>query len=312
MKANVLVTGGAGFIGSHLVEALVARGAAVRVLDDFSSGRRENLAAVAGQIEILEGDVRDEKMLSRALEGIRIVFHLAARPSVWRSVQDPLSTHDINLTGTVKLLWYAREAGVQRFVFSSSSAVYGETPTLPKHEGLAPAPLSPYAVSKLAAENYAVVWNRLYGLKTFALRYFNVYGPRQDPSSPYAAVIPRFLAALRQGQPPTIYGDGEQSRDFTFVSDAVAANLCCLDAPPEAAGHVYNVARGERVTINELARLLACLWGSSVSPVHVDPRPGDIRHSQADIARARRWLGWAPRVGLEEGLRRTVEWFAKT
>ncbi len=306
---SCLVTGGAGFIGGHLVEALVGRGARVRVFDNFSTGRRTNLEAVKDDIEVMEADLRDPDAVTRAVEGVEAVFHLGALPSVPRSVADPLSTHEANITGTLLLLLAARDAGVRRFVFSSSSSVYGDTQVLPKHEGLTPTPQSPYALSKLAGEIYATQFARLYGLGTFSLRYFNVFGPRQDPNSAYAAVIPRFVSAWMAGDRPVIYGDGGQTRDFTFVEDVVRANLCCLDAPDEAAGGVFNVAWGHRISVNDLAARIRERLGAAEPPRHDPPRPGDVRDSQADATRAREILGWTPRVTFEDGLARTVDWF---
>ncbi|MBN1268171.1 MAG: SDR family oxidoreductase [Kiritimatiellae bacterium] len=309
--AECLVTGGAGFIGSNLSRALTEAGLSVRVLDNFSTGRRENLADLGADVDLVEGDIRDADAVAQAVRGVRYVFHLAALPSVIRSVGDPAATNDVNITGTLNALLAARDANVERFVFSSSSSVYGDTPTLPKQEDMTPMPLSPYAVSKLAGEHYSRIFHKLYGLKTFALRYFNVFGPRQDPASQYAAVIPLFIDALREGRAPTIYGDGEQTRDFTFVDDVVHGNLCCCTARDEAAGQVYNIAAGGRTSVNDLAAALARLMGKDVAPVHADPRPGDVRDSQAAHERAARLLGWSARVSFEEGLRQTVEWFTR-
>ena len=305
---RALVTGGAGFIGSHLVERLLREGWAVRVLDDLSTGRRANLAAVAADVELVEGDVRDPGTVRRAVAGADAVAHLAALSSVARSVADPLRTHEVNATGTLHVLLAARDAGVARVVVASSSSVYGDTPVLPLHEALAPQPRSPYAVSKLAAERYAAVFAALYGLETVGLRYFNVFGPRQDPASPYAAVVPRFVRALLAGEPPTIYGDGEQGRDFTYVANAVEATALALRAP-RLAGEAVNVACGRRTTVNALAREVAALTGVTVAPLHAPPRPGDVRDSLADLARARTLLGYAPQVDVVEGLRRTVAWY---
>lgn len=308
--AEYLVTGGAGFIGSNVVDELVRRGAQVRVFDNFSTGRHANLESVLADIELVEGDLRDAEALRDAVRGVRYVIHLAALPSVIRSVEDPETTHEINTTGTLKLLLAARDAGVDRFVLASSSSVYGDTPELPKRESMLPQPLSPYALSKLDGEHYCRMFHSLYGLKTYALRYFNVFGPRQDPASYYAAVIPLFIEALQQGRAPTIYGDGGQTRDFTYVSDIVAANLlCCTTAPEAAAGGVFNVAWGNRISILELAQRLASIMGRDAAPVHQPARPGDVRDSQADAALARERLGWAPAVPFEEGLSRTVSWF---
>lgn len=304
-----LVTGGAGFIGGHLVEALVRRGERVRVLDNFSTGRRANLAAIADRIDILEGDLRDPAVLARGVAGARAVFHLGALPSVPRSIEDPLSTHEVNTTGTLNLLLAARDAKVGCFVFSSSSSVYGDTEVLPKHEGLTPSPRSPYALSKLVGEIYCTLFARLYGLATYSLRYFNVFGPRQDPGSAYAAVIPRFVSAWMSGDRPVIYGDGGQTRDFTYVDDVVRANLCCLDAPETEAGGVFNVAWGHRISVLDLARRIQTQLGATEPPRHEPARAGDVRDSQADATRARTLLGWDPQVSFADGLDRTVAWF---
>lgn len=309
MRAEYLVTGGGGFIGSNLVHALVSGGRAVRVLDDFSTGRRRNLRGVGKDIDLVVGDIRDAALLRKVMKGVRFVLHTAALPSVIRSVEDPLSTNSVNVCGTLKVLLAAREAGVERVVFSSSSSVYGDTRVLPKREDMPPSPRSPYALSKLAGEHYARMFTELFGLKTFSLRYFNVFGPRQDPHSEYSAAIPRFISALKRGRPPVIYGDGRQTRDFTFVDDVVAANLRCCRARASAAGGVFNIGGGRRVSIHELAARLAALMGRSMRPVHAAPRPGDVRDSQADISRARNQLGWAPKVSFAEGLERTVQWF---
>ena len=309
MASLYLVTGGAGFIGSNLVRHLLAQGERVRVLDNFSTGRRENLQGLTGPIECVEGDLRAEADVRQAVAGVRYVLHLGALGSVGRAVQDPLTTHEVNMTGTLRLLLAAREAGVERLVFSSSSSVYGNTPVLPKQEDMIPTPLSPYALSKLAGEHYGRLFFELYGLRTFILRYFNVFGPRQNPKSQYAAVIPLFVDALRSGRAPVIYGDGGQTRDFTYVDDVIAANLACCAAPDAAAGGVYNVAWGNRVSVNELARRIGQLLGREIPPVYQPARAGDVRDSQADATRARDRLGWRPQVPFEEGLRRTVAWF---
>jgi UDP-glucose 4-epimerase len=310
-----LVTGGAGFIGSHIVEALLRRGDRVAVLDDFSTGRRANLEAVvrscpagAPAPDLFEGDIRDGAVVRRALRGVTHVLHQAALPSVQRSVEDPVASHEVNATATLTLLLAARDAGVRRVVYASSSSAYGDTPTLPKVESLSPAPLSPYAVSKLAGEHYCRIAMGLYGLETVSLRYFNIFGPRQDPRSQYAAVIPNFVSAALSGGQPTVHGDGLQSRDFTYVENAVAANLLACDAPA-AAGGVYNVACGGRATLLEVLRLLSGIVGRSIVPAHAAARAGDVKHSLASIEAARRDLGFEPGVGLEEGLRRTVAWF---
>ncbi len=304
-----LVTGGAGFIGCNLVRRLLAEGAQVRVLDNFATGRRENLEELAGRIEVVEGDLRSAEDVGRAVRDVRNILHLGALPSVARSVKDPMATHEVNVTGTLNLLLAARDAGVERVVFSSSSSVYGNTPVLPKREDMTPMPLSPYALSKLSGEHMMRLFHSLYGLKTFSLRYFNVFGPRQNPRSQYAAVIPLFVEALQAGQPPVIHGDGGQTRDFTFVDDVVAANLACCRAPESACGGSYNVAWGNRVSVLELATQIGRLLGVSMAPVHEPARAGDVRDSQADATRARDLLGWEPRVPFEEGLRRTVAWF---
>jgi len=310
---RTLVTGGAGFIGSNIVEALLRRGEEVVILDDFSTGRRENVQAAmkaapgAPPPIVVEGDLRDRDAVRRAMRGVTHVIHQAALPSVQRSVEDPVASHEVNAGGTLNLLVAARDGGVRRFVYASSSSVYGDTPTLPKDESMTPQPLSPYAVSKLAGEHYCRIFHGLYGLETVSLRYFNVFGPRQDPTSQYAAVIPNFVGAALRGQPATVFGDGQQSRDFTFVSDAVQANLLACDAP--AAGMVFNIARGESATLLDLIGILAKLTGSSIPPVHQATRQGDVRHSLAAIGPARRHLGYAPKTGLEEGLRMTLEWF---
>jgi nucleoside-diphosphate-sugar epimerase len=303
-----LVTGGAGFIGSHIAEALVERGARVRVLDSLLTGRRENLAHLADRIEFIEGDIRDEETTRRAVEGVGVVFHEAAIPSVPRSVKEPRLNHDVNVNGTFNVLMAARDAGVRRVVYAASSSAYGETEVLPKREEMPPSPLSPYAAAKLFGEYYCQVFTRVYGLETVGLRYFNVFGPRQDPSSPYSGVISKFVTSLLAGEAPTIYGDGEQSRDFTYIDNVVDANLRAAGAP-EAAGEVINTAIGERITLNALLGELQRIIGTELKPQHADERAGDVRHSLADITRARRLLGYEPLVGLAEGLRRTVEWY---
>ena len=306
MTRIALVTGGAGFIGSHLVDGLLAGGWRVRLLDDFSSGREANVAHLNGSAELLRGDLRDRALLARALAGAEVVFHQGAVPSVPRSVAEPERTNDVNVTGTLGVLEAARAAGVRRVVFASSSSAYGDTPVLPKVETMPPCPLSPYALQKYAGERYCQLYHRLYGLETVALRYFNVYGPRQNPKSEYAAVIPRFATACLAGQAPVVFGDGEQTRDFTFVADAVAANLLAADAP-RAAGEVVNVAGGRRVSLNELLGEIRTLTGAQVAPRHEAARAGDVRDSLADLGRARELLGYAPRVDLRAGLARTIE-----
>jgi nucleoside-diphosphate-sugar epimerase len=309
MSRSALVTGGAGFIGSHLVDRLLAAGWGVRLLDDFSSGREANVAHLNGRAELIRGDLRDRERLAKALDGVEVVFHQAAVPSVPRSVAEPERTNDVNVTGTLGLLEAARRAGVRRLVFASSSSAYGDTPVLPKVETLPPCPLSPYALQKYAGERYCQLFHRLYGLETVALRYFNVYGPRQNPKSEYAAVIPRFATACLRGEAPTVFGDGEQTRDFTFVGDAVAANLLAADAE-RAPGEVFNVAGGRRISLNELLREIRSLTGAKVEARYQPARPGDVRDSLADLSRARELLGYEPEVELRSGLRRTVEHLA--
>jgi UDP-glucose 4-epimerase len=304
-----LVTGGAGFIGTNLVRALLNEGKSVRVLDNFATGRRENIKDIAGDVEFIEGDLRDEAAVRSAVEGVQFIFHFAALPSVIRSVKDPASTNDVNIRGTLNLLLAARDAGVERMTFSSSSSVYGDTPTLPKHEDMKPMPLSPYALSKLTGEHYCSIFHGLYGLKTFALRYFNVFGPRQDPNSQYAAVIPLFIDAFRANRAPVIFGDGEQTRDFTYVDNVVQANLACRTAPETSAGGVYNVACGDRISVNQLAAKIAQMTGSTVQPIHKDARAGEVKDSQADNSLARAKINWQPTTNFEEGIRKTVEWF---
>jgi UDP-glucose 4-epimerase len=306
MTRSALVTGGAGFIGSHLVDGLLAAGWRVRVLDDFSSGREENLAHLNGSAELLRGDLRDGALLGRALAGVEVVFHQGAVPSVPRSVAEPERTHAVNATGTLGVLEASRKAGVRRVVFASSSSAYGDTPQLPKVETMPPCPLSPYALQKYAAERYCQLYHRLYGLETVALRYFNVYGPRQDPASEYAAVIPRFVTACLAGRAPVVFGDGEQTRDFTFVADAVAANLLAADAP-SAPGEVVNVAGGRRVSLNQLLAEIRSLTGATLAARHEPARAGDVRDSLADLGRARELLGYAPRVDLRAGLAKTIQ-----
>jgi nucleoside-diphosphate-sugar epimerase len=305
--ANFLVTGGAGFIGSHIVDELLRRGERVRVLDNFSTGRRENLPA-SDHVEGIEGDIRDPAAVKAAMQGVDYVLHQAALPSVPRSVADPLTSSEVNVTGTLNVLIAARDAGVKRVVYASSSSVYGNSPTLPKREDMSTNPFSPYAVSKLAGENYCRAFHQVYGLPTVALRYFNVFGPRQDPTSQYSAVIPKFIASLLHGEPPTIYGDGTQSRDFTYVANVVGANLLACEKE-EAIGQVMNVACGERYTLLDLCHELAALTGKTLQPTFAPPRGGDVKHSMGAIERAMRLLGYRPIVDWREGLRRTVEWY---
>jgi UDP-glucose 4-epimerase len=305
-----LVTGGAGFIGSHLVERLLAEGCAVRVLDDFSSGREENLAGIRDRIELFRADLREPGALDRAAEGVELVFHQAAIASVPQSVADPQRSDSVNLAGSLAVLEAARRQGVRRVVVASSSAVYGNDETLPKREELPAQLLSPYALQKYGSELYCQLYAELYGLETVALRYFNVYGPRQDPSSDYAAVIPLFISAALDGQPVRIFGDGEQTRDFVYVGDAVAANWLAATVPG-ISGSVLNMASGRRTSVNELARIVAECAGREVAVSHEAPRVGDVRHSWAEISRARQVLGFTPSVELKEGLRLTVEAFRR-
>ncbi len=300
--------GGLGFIGSNLAEELLAQGHAVRGLDNLSTGRRENLAELAG-LEFQEGDVRDLDACRRACAGVDFVLHQAALGSVPRSVEDPLTSNASNVDGTLNMLVAARDAEVVRFVYAASSSAYGDTPTLPKVETMPACPLSPYAVSKLVGEQYCRVFHDLYGLGTVSLRYFNVFGKRQDPHSTYAAVIPRFVAALLRGGVPEIFGDGEQTRDFTYIANVVQANLRACAAPSEACGQVFNVACGASTSLNGLYAEIARLLGSYAAPRYGPPRPGDVRDSLADVAKARRLLGYAPTHDVHQGLAQSIEWY---
>jgi nucleoside-diphosphate-sugar epimerase len=306
--ATFLVTGGAGFIGSNLARALVARGDRVRVLDNFSTGREENLAGLERSITLVRGDVRDPDAVTQAISGVDYVLHQAALPSVPRSIEAPVETDQVNVHGTLVVLEAARKAKVKRVVFAASSSAYGETPTLPKVETMAPDPLSPYAASKLAAEHYLKAYFLCYGLETVALRYFNVFGPHQDPQSQYAAVIPRFVTAALEGGQPVIFGDGEQSRDFCHIENAISANLLACTASG-AAGHVFNVACGVRTTLLDVVHMLSEIVGRKVTPIHEPARAGDIKHSLADIGKARAILGYSAGVSFAEGLQRTVDWY---
>jgi len=302
---RVLVTGGGGFIGSHLAGRLAALGHRVRILDNFATGRRSNVVALDADVDLIEGDIQSYERVHNAIAGCDLVFHQAALPSVPRSVADPLTSNATNVIGTLNVLLAARDAGVRRVVFGSSSSVYGTSHELPKREDMAPMPVSPYAVAKLASEGYCRSFGEVYGLETVALRYFNVFGPRQDPRSQYAAVVPNFITSLLTGERPTIFGDGEQSRDFTYVENVVQANLLAMEADV-APGRVYNVACGERVSLNQLFSVLRELADSGVEPVYAAPRAGDVRHSLADLTASRRDLGYEPTVDLREGLRRSV------
>jgi nucleoside-diphosphate-sugar epimerase len=305
-----LITGGAGFIGSNLVAELVNRGEQVRVLDNFSTGYHHNLAGLLDKIELVEGDIRAFHQVQAAVEGVDYVLHQAALPSVPRSIQDPITSNQVNVNGILNLLVAARDAGVKRLVHASSSSVYGDTPTLPKQEDMCPNPLSPYAVSKLTSEKYCQNFSSLYGFETVGLRYFNVFGPRQDPRSQYSAVIPKFITALLAGKTLTVHGDGSQSRDFSYIENVVNANLLACTAPG-AGGQVFNIACGERYSLLDLIKSLSTLTGKEARVEHGPARAGDIPHSLADITRAREVLGYEPRVGFEEGLQRTIAWYIK-
>jgi nucleoside-diphosphate-sugar epimerase len=306
---TVMVTGGAGFIGSNLLRRLNANRERVRVLDDLSTGSLANLEDAG--VDMTIGDIRDPDAVREAVAGTDVVYHLAALPSVARSVADPMKSHQVNVTGTMTVLQAARDAGVRRVVYASSSSVYGDTPTLPKEEGMSPQPQSPYAASKLAGEAYCRAFSRVYGVETVSLRFFNVFGPRQDPASEYAAVIPRFVTQMLAGDRPTVFGDGTQSRDFTYVDNAVRACILAGEAGPEAAGEVVNIACGQRITLLDLVGELNRLLGTDLEPSFGDPRPGDVRHSLAAIDRADRLIGYRPEMDVRRGLEDTVAWFAE-
>jgi nucleoside-diphosphate-sugar epimerase len=309
LKGIALVTGGAGFIGSHIAAALMADGARVRVLDDLSTGHRENIEEIGGDLEFIQGSVADEELLNKVLEDVEVVFHEAAIPSVPRSVEEPRQTHLASIDGTFSLLLAARDKKVRRVVYAASSSAYGDQPTLRKNEQMAPDPLSPYAVAKLVGEYYCQVFTRVYKLETVSLRYFNVFGPRQDPGSQYSGVVSRFISALLSNKRPEIHGDGEQSRDFTYIDNVVSANLKAASAK-EALGKVINVANGERITLNQLLAELKDLTGKhDVTAEYGEPRVGDVRHSLADISLAQQYLGYESKVGLREGLQRTIDWW---
>jgi UDP-glucose 4-epimerase len=310
MSSRYLVTGGAGFIGSSLVRALLARGDRVRVIDNFSSGKRENLRDVAADVDLVEGDILDDAALGRAIAGVEVVFHEAAIPSVPKSMAEPLENHAANATGTLKVLARARQAGVRRLVYAASSAAYGESPVLPKVETMVPAPISPYGASKLAGETYCQVYAAAFGLETVCLRYFNVFGPRQDPQSEYAAVIPKFVTLALAGKTPIIFGDGTQSRDFCFIDNVIEANFKAA-AAPGVSGRVFNVACGVATTLTEVVSLIGDLLGRRIEARHDPERAGDIKHSLADIAAARAALGYSAAVSFAEGLRRTIDWYKK-
>ena len=306
--ARFLVTGGAGFIGSHIVAGLLRRGDTVGVLDNLSTGQRRNLDSCESQIEWYEGDLNDPELVRRALDGVEVVIHQAALPSVPLSIEDPVATHTACTTGTVQLLDQARRSGVRRVVYAASSSLYGDRPTMSNRETDVPAPQSPYAAAKLAAEYYCHAFYHSFGLETVCLRYFNVFGPRQDPHSAYSAVIPLFITALLAGRPPTVFGDGLQSRDFTYVENVVQGNLLAADANG-VAGQSFNLAQGSRITLLELIAILNRHLGTDLKPVHAEPRAGDIRDSSADITLARRLLGYQPQVDFEEGVRRSIEYY---
>ncbi len=314
----VLVTGGAGFIGSHIVRRLLSLEHEPRVLDNFSSGRRENIADIASQFELIEGDIRDPADCERAADGAEVILHLGAIPSVPRSVDEPRASHDANATGTFNILMAAKKAGVKRVVYSASSAAYGDTPTLPKIETMTPAPLSPYAVSKLTGEHYCSCFANVYGLQTISLRYFNVFGARQDPNSQYAAVIPAFVTRMLAGQRPIVFGDGEHSRDFCYIDNVVAANLLAAGILPSGgglerlSGEVVNIACRHRTSLNQIIARINELIGTDLKPDYQDPRPGDVKHSLADISEAKRVIGYEPKIMFDEGLRLSIDWFKQS
>jgi nucleoside-diphosphate-sugar epimerase len=309
LTIKCLVTGGAGFIGSNLADELIRRGAKVSIIDNLSTGSRENLAEIGGDFDFIEADLNDDAALKKAVGGVEVVFHQAALPSVPRSVDDPVETHEACVNGTFNLLIKAKETGVRRFIYAASSSAYGDQDILPKVETMRPEPLSPYAAAKLMGEYYCRVFHEVYGLETFSLRYFNVFGPRQNPSSAYSGVISRFIDALMKGETPVIYGDGEQTRDFTYIDNVVRANLNAAEAT-KGIGEVMNVANGERVSLNELLSVLKKITGRAESePQYLEARKGDVKHSQARNARAVECLGYEKLVDLEEGLRRTIDWW---
>jgi nucleoside-diphosphate-sugar epimerase len=312
LTSKALVTGGAGFIGSNLADELIRRGSKVTILDNFLTGFRENLDEINGDFDFIEGDVNDPAVVRKAVEGCELVFHQAALPSVPRSVADPVETHDACVNGTFNVLVAARDAGVRRLMYAASSSAYGDQETLPKVETMSPEPLSPYAAAKLVGEYYCSVFTRVYGLETFSLRYFNVFGPRQNPASQYSGVISRFIDAFMKGENPTVYGDGEQSRDFTYIANVVDANIRAAEAA-EGSGRVMNVANGERVSLLELFEVMKKITGRVDAQIDFQTdRKGDVKHSQADNSLARKFLGYEKVVGLEDGIARTIEWWSKS
>jgi UDP-glucose 4-epimerase len=306
--ANCLVTGGAGFIGSHLVRALLDEGHVVRVFDNFSTGRPENLTEVANRIDLFEGDLRYPEEILRACKDVQFILHQAAIPSVPRSIESPAESHDVNVTGTFNLLQSAAQQKCQRLIYASSSSAYGDREESPKREEMDPRPMSPYAVQKLAGEHYCRAFFECWGLETISLRYFNVFGPRQDPESQYAAAIPAFMTAILADQPPTVYGDGEQTRDFTYIDNVVWGNLLATRIP-KTTGQVVNLACGDQISVNQVVAHINELLGKRIEPTYTDPRPGDVRHSTADIRLARQLLGFEPQVSFKEGLGRTIEYY---
>ncbi len=307
--ATYLITGGAGFIGSHIVQALLQRGEKVRVLDNFATGKRENIKPFLDRIELFEGDIRSYHIVREAVAGVDFVLHQAALPSVPRSVRDPITSNEVNVVGTLNMLDAARDAKIKRLVYASSSSIYGDLETLPKTEDMLPKPLSPYAVAKLAGEKYCQVFTSIYNLETVSLRYFNVFGPRQDPYSQYSAVIPKFVDMIHNGQQPVVHGDGEQSRDFTYVGNVVHANLLACEAGLEKLpGEVFNIACGRRITINTLIQYINELLGTQIEAHYSSPRAGDVKHSLANIGKARQFLGYEPQIDFRSGLEKVVQW----
>lgn len=307
-KGKVILTGGCGFIGSNIARQLIESGYDVIVIDDLSTGKHENIVDIDDQLEYIQGDINDREVLDRAMEGAEYIIHQAAIPSVPRSVRDPVRSNRANVDGTLNVLNAAKDHDIEKVVYASSSSVYGDTPTLPKVEDMKPNPKSPYAVSKLTGEYYCRVFSEVYDLKTACLRYFNVFGPRQDPKSQYAAVIPKFITSIMNDESPTIYGDGEQSRDFTFVKDVVKANILAMESKNEG---IFNISRGDRITINQLVDMINDIIGKDVKAVNTDPRPGDIKHSLSDISLAKEKIGYEPDYDLDTALNETVDWYRK-